>query len=89
LTTYPDLVDADRPKAEALMMEAFSNIGEQVKVTEKLAGDLLAVRTGGGTIFPAVYIGNGHAMACFRRTGVQSFPVTDEKIFAVRRPSHG
>lgn len=86
LDNYSDFYTTDIEAAEAYMCEAFHTIGNEVKPERALAGDLIVVRHQNGRLFPAIYCGNGNAIASFLRAGVRVFALKDgNKIVLARR----
>jgi hypothetical protein len=50
-----------------------------------LAGDLVIVKHMNGGHFPAVYIGNGQAMASFIKAGVRTFALKNNNTVVMAR----
>jgi len=71
---YNDLVNEDIKKAQIIMLKAFRKIGKSANTKYPATGDLLVIfQKHKWGMFPAVYMGNGMAVASFIRRGVQAF----------------
>jgi len=70
---YRDLVGSDIKKAQVAMLKAFRKIGKPASTKYPAIGDLLVVMQSGCSLFPAVAVGGGQAMASFIRNGVGIF----------------
>ena len=70
---YRGLVDADIKKAQRIMIRAFKKIGQRGSTQYPTVGNLLVVFQKPDIFFPAVYTGNGQAMASFIKKGIVVF----------------
>lgn len=86
LDNYTDFYLADRPRADAVLLDLFDTLGAPVEANRPLAGDLCIVRKGDGTHFPCIYAGNRNIMAAIEGVGVRVVQVGDLEIVKVRRP---
>lgn len=74
IENYGDLIQLDRDFAESVMDAFYDVIGEEA--TTPLAGDILICRNEQNKgRFPAVYVGNGHAMAAILDDRVRVFSI--------------
>lgn len=71
IDNYHHLYRRDVEEAERVMFLAFDQIGAEVRVGAKLAGDLVIVKNELGRFYPGIYAGNGHVMASFVGAGVR------------------
>jgi cell wall-associated NlpC family hydrolase len=85
LDNYYKLYISDVEEAERILFEAFDTIGEAVPPIKVIAGDLCIIRHQNGRHFPAIYIGNGNAMASFLDAGVRAFGLKNNPIVKARR----
>ena len=85
LDNYTDFYLADRPRADAVLLDLFATLGAPVEANRPLAGDLCIVRKGDGTHFPCIYAGNRNMMAAIEGVGVRVVHVGDLEIVQVRR----
>jgi len=81
LDNYMDFWRQDRGQAIETMRELLITLGRPAPLDQLRIGDLLVVEQPGGGQFPAVYVGRGHAIASFLRTGVEVF-----KLGGLQRP---
>lgn len=83
---YAELYEADKEKAKAELAAYYEIIGEAVNIPEILAGDLLLMEAKDGSLFPAIYCGNGKFMTSYSDAGVRVYEITEEvKPVAARR----
>jgi hypothetical protein len=68
-------------KVNEMLMDLAKEAGREIPVAAKPAGDVLIMEQA-GRFFPAIYIGNNHAIAAFSKQGVKCFCI-DEKQTAV------
>jgi len=73
IENYMVLVHKNKKLAEATMIKVFKTIGTKVDFRDVRTGDLLVVMQPNKTMYPAVYLGDGGAMASFIRIGVSAF----------------
>ena len=71
-------------KLEQIMIEAFDRVGIGVPVGEKLAGDLVIIRSRNGGRFPGIYVGNSHVMASYADLGVRVYQIDNEGIVVIK-----
>ena len=84
--TYMELVHKNKKLAEATMVRAFKTIGTKIPVNNSKTGDLLIIMQPNKTMYPAIYIGGGDAMASFIRIGVSVFGLSEkDKPIMARR----
>jgi cell wall-associated NlpC family hydrolase len=83
---YAELYQADKETAKTELTAYYQTIGEDVNIAEILAGDLLLMTTRDGSLFPAVYCGNGKYITSYIDVGVRVFEITnDVRPVAARR----
>ena len=83
---YKSLVDADIKRAQREMIRAFKRIGAPASTKYPALGSLLVVFQRPDVFFPAVYTGNGQAMASFIKKGVVVFRLNDlNRVVMARR----
>lgn len=87
LDNYAEFYMANKEKVEKVLVDYFGTIGTEVNVKEIIAGDLLVMNTGGGTLFPAIYCGNNKFITSYIDVGVlvyeftpQTFPVLARRM---------
>lgn len=87
LETYTDFYKADPVRGFEVLLKVFDILGEPVLNNSPVAGDLVVIRIESGALFPAIYAGNGNALAAIERAGVKIIPVAKGMhIITVRRP---
>jgi cell wall-associated NlpC family hydrolase len=87
IENYGSLIRQDLKYAESVMDAIYDVIGEPAPVSSPLAGDILICRNEvtKGT-FPAIYVGNGNALAAILNDKVRVFGIDRHNtIVAVRR----
>jgi hypothetical protein len=86
IANYADLFE-DIEYAEEVMGAVFESMGIPIYSLHKLAGDILIVKhPNTGRFFPAIYTGNGHAIASFLGKQVRTFSLGKEcEVVVVRR----
>lgn len=81
IENYGEWAEANPEKVKDMLLDLAKEVGTEVPLAAKLAGDVLIMQQG-ERFFPAIYIGNGHAIASFLEKGVACFRI-DEKQRAV------
>lgn len=86
LDNYHDLVAQNIRVAQVAMLRIFRKIGRSSNAKYPHIADLLVVlqKTRGG-LFPAVYVGNGMALASFSRKGVCVFELNQYNLAVLAR----
>ena len=84
IDNFMDAWKENPAKLEQIMIEAFDRIGIGVPVSEKLAGDLVIIRSRSGGYFPGIYVGNSHIMASYVDLGVRVFQIDNEGIVVIK-----
>ena len=71
-------------KLEQIMIEASNQVGVEVPINKKLAGDLVIIQSARGNCFPGIYVGNSHVMASYADMGVRVFLIDNEGITVIK-----
>jgi len=74
IENYGEWVKANPEKVNDMLTELARQIAKEIPLAAKLAGDAL-IMEGRGSFYPAIYIGNNHAIAAFTREGVRCFRI--------------
>jgi hypothetical protein len=77
IENYGEWVKANPDKVNDMLIDLVKEVGREVPIAAKLGGDVLIMQQK-GNFFPAIYIGNNHAIAAFSALGVICFGI-DEK----------
>ena len=75
LSNYAEYYTKDLKAAIGTCIEFFDSFME--RVSGKVAGDVMLVTQPNGTRYVAIYAGNGQAISCFIKTGVQTFQLDE------------
>lgn len=83
---YAQICDEDKSKTAKLLTEYFDLFGEEVSPMEVMSGDAIIIRHGKTKrLFPAIYGGNGIAIAVFLNSCARTFSVGGEAVIVKAR----
>jgi hypothetical protein len=86
IENYGQRPRGDRSETKDMLTDLGKELGREIPVAAKLGGDVLIMEQCGGGFFPALYIGNNHAIAAFSEQGVQCFQIDkNHKVISVWR----
>lgn len=77
IENYGEWVKENPDKVNDMLIDLVKEVGREMPIAAKLGGDVLIIEQE-GNLFPAIYIGNEHAVASFVKLGVSCFRI-DEK----------
>jgi len=81
---YQDFRDAKPKETVEILMRIFSQIGEEISVNNKIAGDFIIWTMEDGRFHPGIYVGNGMFMASYVNSCVKVFSLKKDKISVVK-----
>ena len=83
---FMKLREANPKETIELMLEIFSQMGEEIPVKKKIAGDIVIWSDLTGRFHPGIYAGNQQFIASYRGSGIKVFTFNDKiKAILVRR----
>jgi len=83
---FMKLRNANPKETIELMLEIFSQMGTEIPINKKIAGDLIIWRDINQRLHPGIYAGNGLFISSYRDVGVRVFALTDKiKAIKIRR----
>lgn len=86
LDNYTNFYLTDREAANQVLLDLFDVLGSPVDISAALAGDIMIVKDETGTLYPAIFAGNGNIMSAFAALGVRVVPLEKRQIIKARRP---
>ena len=85
IENFMKLRNANPKETIQLMLKIFSQMGTEVPINKKIAGDLI-IWEENKRFHPGIYVGNGLFITSYRNIGVRTFPLGDTmRVVKVRR----
>ncbi len=78
INNYGDLIAMDLDYAEQVMCAVFETIGQPVRPSRKIAGDIMVLQLGNKHLAPAIYICTGNALVAFIDRGVRAVALGEQ-----------
>jgi len=87
VNNFMKLRNANPKETIELMLEIFSQMGEEISINKKIAGDLIIWQNRDGKFHPGIYVGNQQFIASVRDMGIRviAFDKEQIKVIKVRR----
>jgi cell wall-associated NlpC family hydrolase len=78
------LRNANPKETIELMLEIFSQMGTEIPINKKLAGDVIIWQNRDGKLHPGIYAGNQQFIASVRDMGIRVLVFEGDEIKAVK-----